>query len=160
VKRLREIDSEFHYLLPHHSIEPALEARLRSKSVSRLVAPTTPSRLNARMVLQQGVFVLLGDPGADLFTNLAPPVDDEPALSVVKIEFPRSQRASALKALRRFNIGRDTLFPGLDGLAQSLPHLLLRPEIHQETLLEVMGRPSGWPGAPPGSKTPSNGPAA
>jgi len=149
MKRLIQIDSEFAFLKPQHSLESAIEAQLKrnvmAPSVAPFAAPIRPSRLNARMALQQGLFMCHGDPGNDRFANLKPDVQGEEPLDVVRIEFPRRDRGRALQALRRFNISRDTLFPGLDGLAQSLAHLLVPLNLHQETLLTVLGRPVGWP---------------
>jgi hypothetical protein len=101
------------------------------------------------MALQQGVFVCLGDPGADLFGNLAHEVEAEEGLQVVKIEFPRNERGDALWSLRRLNISREALFPGLDGLAQSLNQLLAPRNLKREALLHELGKPSGWPGEHP-----------
>jgi hypothetical protein len=98
------------------------------------------------MVLQQGLFVCLGDPGTDVFGNLLPEVVDEEPLSLVKIEFPASVRSEALPALRRMNISRETLFPGLDGLAQSLAHLLIPRNRNREALMRELAKPAGWPG--------------
>jgi hypothetical protein len=36
------------------------------------------------------------------------------------LQIPRHLRSEVLKALAKMNIGRATLFPGLDGFAQSL----------------------------------------
>jgi hypothetical protein len=149
VQRLRSIDSEFSWLREHHAIEGAIEARLTSRPAKKFVAPIQPSRLNARMALQQGVFVCLGDPGADLFGNLAHEVEAEEGLQVVKIEFPRNERGDALWSLRRLNISREALFPGLDGLAQSLNQLLAPRNLKREALLHELGKPSGWPGEHP-----------
>lgn len=146
VKRLRVLDSEFHWLKEHHNIEGAVEARLGARPATRFVAPIQPSRLNARMAIQQGVFVCLGDPGRDLFGNLIDSVEEEEPLRVVKIEFPRAHRGDALWELRRLNISRDTLFPGLDGLAQSLLHNLIPRSVTREILFNELSKPSGWPG--------------
>jgi hypothetical protein len=145
IKRLRETDSELSWLMEHHRLESAVEKRLLTRPPKRFVAPVQPPRLNARMALQQGLFVCLGDPGSDLFANLAPDVESEQPLQIVKIEFPRTTRGDVLKGLRRLNIRRDTLFPGLDGLAQSLAHRLVPTNLKREALLQLMGRPDGWP---------------
>ena len=146
VKRLRSIDSEFPWLREHHNIEGAISARLGSRPPERFVAPVQPSRLNARMALQQGVFVCLGDPGSDLFGNLEDTVDNEDPLRIVKIEFPRAERSEALWALRRLNTSRETLFPGLDGLARSLSHLFVPRRASNGGHLKSIGLPRGWPG--------------
>jgi hypothetical protein len=143
VKRLRTLSAEFSWLQEHHSIEGAIDDRIRTTPPQRFVAPVAPSRLNARMVLQHGIFVCLGDPGSDLFSNLTPAILDEEPLRVVKIEFPRLERGRALAALRRLNIGRESLFPGLDGLAQSLSHHLAPRIGSLEALDGIVDRPIG-----------------
>jgi hypothetical protein len=146
VKRLRSVDPDFSWLQDHHSIEGAVDARIGARPPHRFVAPVQPSRLNARMAIQQGMFVCLGDPGSDLFANLNPEVEDEQPLQVVKVEFPRSERGRALWALRQMGVSRETLFPGLDGLARSLEHLLVPRDLSREALLTLLDRPHGWPG--------------
>jgi hypothetical protein len=145
VKRIREVDSEYSWLQEHHAIDRAIEARLLTRPPTRFVAPVQPSRLNARMVLQQGLFICLGDPGTDVLGNLNPEVSDEDPLQIVKIELPHGARNEALHSLRRMNISRETLFPGLDGLAQSLAHLLVPRNMEREALLRELGKPNGWP---------------
>jgi hypothetical protein len=103
------------------------------------------------MVLQQGVFLCLGDPGRDVLANLDAEVEDEDPLRIVKIEFRRSDRGQALGVLRRLNISRESLFPGLDGLAQSLAHQFVPRDFNREALVNLLGQPRGWPGLPPGS---------
>jgi FRG domain-containing protein len=145
VERLRAIDPDYSWLREYHNIEGAVNARL-PQPAQRFVAPIQPSRLNARMALQQGIFMCLGDPGSDLFGNLSPEVEQEPPLQIVKIEFPSRMRSEVLWALRRLGITRQTLFPGLDGLAQSLAHLLVPRNENTKALLHLLRRPSGWPG--------------
>jgi hypothetical protein len=146
VKRLRAVAHDYSWLRSHHDIEGAVESRLGVQPPDRFVAPVRPSRYNSRLALQQGIFVCLGDPGSDLFGNLNIEVEDEEPLRVVKIEFPRNGRGQALWNLRRLGISRETLFPGLDGLAQSLAHLFIPRNLHADALLAAMERPSGWPG--------------
>ena len=147
VKRLRSVDPDFSWLQDHHNIEDAVNARIGAVPPQRFVAPVQPSRLNARMAIQQGMFICLGDPGSDFIGNLSPEVSDEEPLQVVKLEFPRSERGRALVALRQMGISRESLFPGLDGLARSLEHLLVPRDLTREALLTALGRPLGWPGA-------------
>lgn len=148
-RRLAVVDSESAALRPQHDIEKAVAKQIGKRSLSRFVAPVRPSRLNARMSLQQGVFLVLGDPGSDLFANLQPVVEDEDPLRAVRVVFPRTSRGKALSALRRSNISRETLFPGLDGLAASLEHLLIGSDVMQDALQAEFRKPSGWPGEEP-----------
>jgi len=85
------------------------------------VAPLQPFRMNERLTIQQGLFLCPGSAQAPFMQNLKG-LDNNSTLrnSLHKLRIPRSLRAEVLKALARMNIGRATLFPGLDGFAQSL----------------------------------------
>lgn len=147
-KRLASIAPGQGHLQPQSEIGAAVEDLLL-KSPQRFLAPVQPSRLNARMVLQQGVFLCFGDPGSDLFANLSPVIEGEDDLTIVKLVFPREDRGRGLAELRRSNITREALFPGLDGLARSLDHLLVTRASMREASLSDPGRPQGWPGPVP-----------
>jgi hypothetical protein len=110
------------------------------------------------MALQQGVFMCLGSPAGDMFSNLTAP-SGEGMLRAVKIVFSRSGRPLFLEKLRRMNISRETLFPGLDGLARSLEHQLLETDGAQDALLQAIRLPSGWPGPANRMKPASRGAA-
>jgi hypothetical protein len=86
------------------------------------VAPLQPFRMNERLTIQQGLFLCPGSAETAFMDNLKGLDDDSRVLrhSLHKIRIPRSLRADVLKALAKMNIGRATLFPGLDGFAQSL----------------------------------------
>lgn len=88
------------------------------------VFPAIPPRQNTRLTTQQGLFLCLGDCTKSFEENLlayGPEVADH----VCKIELPPGIRGEALADLYRMNINRATLFPGLDGFAQSIRHWLL-----------------------------------
>jgi len=100
------------------------------------VCPVQPSRVNERMVTQQGVFLCPGKSHYwDSFemnllsivtlTNL--PDYIEPAWNpplIYHLTVPATLRAEILSELNRMNINRATLFPGLDGFAASLASAL------------------------------------
>ncbi len=92
------------------------------KKSTQCVIPVTPRRNSDRMSLQQGVFLFPGDPSATFEDNLAANHMQPFAIKkyVLKGEYRR-----ALEHLRTMNITRETLFPGLEGLAQSLRYLPL-----------------------------------
>lgn len=96
---------------------------------SRFAVPLTPFRQNERLRTQRGTFLIPGDVSVGFMENLqALPYHDKEG-NVVKIVIPKHIRAIALEELYSMNISRTSLFPGLDGYAQSLGvfHPLFRP---------------------------------
>jgi hypothetical protein len=95
------------------------------------VFPVNPFQLNKRLVLQQGVFLCPGDITKLFEENLAAVLSDNNNVSYkllkYKIAFDVKKRQEALLNLHRMNINKATLFPGLDGFAQSLKTLLVSP---------------------------------
>lgn len=89
------------------------------------VFPVIPPRQNVRLTTQQGLFLALGDSGKSFEENLLSYGVEELGDHVCKIEIPMDVRGEALGDLYRMNINRSTLFPGLDGFAQSIRHRLL-----------------------------------
>jgi transposase InsO family protein len=73
-------------------------------------------------------------------------IESEEPLTFVQLIFPRFDRAKALADLREMNVSRETLFPGLDGLAQGLNHLVLPRGFSPEAIILLLGRPANWPG--------------
>ncbi|QOX79621.1 hypothetical protein FY034_11935 [Trichlorobacter lovleyi] len=45
---------------------------------------------------------------------------------IIKLIIPRSLHSKAIDGLNRMNINRETLFPGVDGLAMSLVQTVIR----------------------------------
>jgi hypothetical protein len=108
----------------------------------RMVTCVAPSRLNERIAIQQGlillplslddsIYVLLLETLdiqatdsmlsiADDARSIAQRAKNLPNISVAKIEFPGSIRDEALRDLRLMNVSAATLYPGLEGFAQSL----------------------------------------
>lgn len=84
-----------------------------------MVVPALPRRRNRRLVAQQGLFLVPANLDVSFFDNLAYGV---PSINgrIVKILLHNSVREEALDELALMNINRATLFPGLDGFAQSL----------------------------------------
>jgi hypothetical protein len=87
------------------------------------VFPVEPVRLNERISIQRGVFVTPGTLES-FVDNLLCFLSDEIFDDIVKLVLPRSAREDGLSELQSVNVNRATLFPGLDGLAQSLQYLL------------------------------------
>jgi hypothetical protein len=86
--------------------------------------PDNPLLLNTRLITQQGVFLVPGDLSRSFMSNLKGLDGWNKGDHVVKLRFrltPRFKR-TALGELHAMNITRASLFPGLDGFAQSLKH--------------------------------------
>lgn len=84
----------------------------------RCLVPANPFRMNERLRIQKGVFLIPGDPNCSFAENLEamPPTRDK----MVKIIIPAKIRTDGLESLFYMNISRTNLFPGLDGYARSL----------------------------------------
>jgi hypothetical protein len=86
----------------------------------RLAYPVNPYRLNERLRVQRGVFIVVGDVSKSFMDNLHALPDTDDTQHAVRIVIPRAQRLTALSQLFYMGIARSSLFPGLDGYAQSL----------------------------------------
>jgi hypothetical protein len=86
-----------------------------------VVAPLQPFRMNDRLTIQQGLFLCPGSVEQTFLGNLKG-LAPTPMIrgNLHKLRLPRKIRTDVLKALAKMNIGRATLFPGLDGFAKSL----------------------------------------
>jgi len=82
-----------------------------------------PMRLSERVTIQQGQFLCVGDVTVSAIDNW--PTHQDSSRNLFKIEIPASVRVEALRYLSEHNISRATLFPGIDGFAQSLAHEVL-----------------------------------
>jgi hypothetical protein len=90
------------------------------------VFPIEPDHLNERITVQQGMFMYPGAVAEGFTENLNSYVnlvgDEEFRRNVVLIRLSKRMRTDALDDLRRSNIHRASLFPGLDGFAGSLKY--------------------------------------
>ena len=82
--------------------------------------PANPFRLNERLRIQKGLFVVPGDLASSFMKNLQAMPNWESENHLLKIVIPAGLRRQALEKLFYMNISRTSLFPGLDGYAQSL----------------------------------------
>jgi Holliday junction resolvase RusA-like endonuclease len=97
--------------------ERKIETLLFKGKRVKLACSLNPFRLNDRLRTQSGVFLVPGDVGVSFMQNLeALPGNDK----VLKIVIPHELHFEGIKLLSRMNISRTSLFPGLDGYAQSL----------------------------------------
>ena len=92
--------------------------------------PANPLRLNERLRIQKGVFVVTGNLVTGFMENLQAMPNWEREDHLMKIIIPVGLRRHALEKLFYMNISRTSLFPGLDGYAQSLGvyHPFMNPE--------------------------------
>jgi hypothetical protein len=102
------------------------------KQNRELVVNVSAFRLNERLLVQQGTFLVPGNVAVPFEDNLAAilkKINKPEALIKFTISTKRKTRQEMLRRLHEMNIGRATLFPGLDGFAQSLEQLLTIPDV-------------------------------
>jgi hypothetical protein len=108
------------------------------KRKRELVVNVSAFRLNDRLLVQQGTFLVPGNVAVPFEDNLAAvlkKINKPEALIKFTVSAGRKTKQDILRRLHEMNIGRATLFPGLDGFAQSLDQLLTIPDVL---------RPSNW----------------
>lgn len=88
-----------------------------------------PFRLSERSTIQQSVHLMPGDVTRSFQENLNVHTADHDNLIKLHIHLDTSTRKQFLLNLHRMNINRSTLFPGLQGFAESLKTRLALPEI-------------------------------
>jgi len=93
-------------------------SKIYLKNSFKFVRSMTPYYKDRRLIAQQGTFVCQGDVSTDFASNVSAMGDCTGLLN--KYVIPYSCRHDLLERLHAANIGRFTLFPGLDGFAQSL----------------------------------------
>jgi hypothetical protein len=88
------------------------------------VVSVEPFRMNERLTVQQGLFLVPIVIGSSFLANLkkATVADASPTPGLYRIDLylTREGRLRVLEELRKMNIHRASLFPGIDGFAQSL----------------------------------------
>ena len=82
--------------------------------------PINAFRLNERLRIQQGAFVIPGDISKKFMENLEALPGHDSKDNLVKIVIPLAERRLALRNLFQMGISRTSLFPGLDGFSDSL----------------------------------------
>jgi hypothetical protein len=91
-----------------------------------LVAAVEPYRMNERLTIQQGLFLMANRPLFSFRSCLAALLlhaskENKPSAQWLhKIVVASETRLDVLRALNKLNINSATLFPGLDGFCQSL----------------------------------------
>lgn len=96
------------------------------------VLPVNPFALNKRLTIQQGLFLCPGNISIPFEDNLATRQKGDPnsanALIRIKLDLNTTAKKDFLRHLYRMNITKASLFPGLQGFAQSLSMRLLFPK--------------------------------
>ncbi len=90
------------------------------KKPKKFVCPLNPFELNERLTIQKGVFMCPGDVRKSFECNLRDFSGWDEKGNIKKIIIPNRLRRKVLHFLSDMNISRATLFPGLEGFAQSL----------------------------------------
>lgn len=139
-----KLESKFETVLKKKSDRSTVEAWKKDKDITKsetfnklfirpdpisLVAAVNPYRLNERLVIQQGVFLVPGDASKSFEDNLSKIVDSKTSRNFIKLQIsltPASRR-DILTRLVRMNVSNATLFPGLDGFTRSLA-IIHRPD--------------------------------
>lgn len=116
--------------------EDTFNTMFRRKKPIPLVYLVNPYKLNPRLVIQQGTFLCPGDinlPFVDNLMALWPVTQCLPDEHIAKyiINVDKDEQIKILQNLYRMNMNRATLFPDLDGFAQSLGEMLIFPSILQ-----------------------------
>jgi FRG domain len=117
-----------------------LQAHLSGRQTSTCVMLVEPHRMNARLAVQQGCFVVPGDLSKSFMESLACCLEVDVATlavkkarslrpgdadrlfdsPVIKIVLPKEIHNRAVWDLDQMNVNATSLFPGLDGFARSL----------------------------------------
>jgi hypothetical protein len=100
--------------------ERIIQSLLFAAPFVRAACPLNPFRLNERLRLQRGAFLVPGDISVSFMDNLGAMAAHGEATNVVRLVIPIELRGQALRQLFQMNISRTSLFPGLDGYARSL----------------------------------------
>jgi hypothetical protein len=112
---------------PEECVE-ILACALREEKEAALIIE--PFKMNQRLIPQQGLFLCGTHNTKRLQDILASYPKESVRDPVQKLVIDASYRREAMQDLYRMNINRATLFPGLDGFAQSLTHELLSEPWH------------------------------
>lgn len=95
------------------------------------VYPVNPFRLNKRLSVQQGLFLMVGDItksfAENLMASFGGPDKTQRYLQRIKIAPGEDERKAILTRLRDMNISNEALLPGLDGFARSVGEGLAYP---------------------------------
>lgn len=112
---------------------PLYMPELVGESAEKFVSPENPILLNKRLIVQKGIFLCPGSVSEPFVDNLKAIKgwNEESSILKLRLNFSNNpkKRIDALNDLHDMNIDNSTLFPGLDGFAQSLK--LKLPRFHK-----------------------------
>ena len=112
------ISSTSHYTFDDNTFE-----RVFLKSLEEdfdCVFPIESKQINQRYFLQQALFLCQGNPEKPIIEQLEFISKDILHETIIKVIIPISEKKKVLQDLLKMNISPASLFPGLDGFAQSL----------------------------------------
>jgi len=113
----------------------ALACYCLSKDVKpvRFVYAVNPFRMNRRLTIQQGLFLMPGDITHSFVDNMDGNLDGRivrtDILKEIAVEPTQDNRNNMLKLLKDMNISQEVLFPDLGGFARSLKERFAYPEV-------------------------------
>lgn len=111
-------------LIFHNKGDEEVEERFFRDVINRpplpAVVQVNPFQLDERLTIQKGVFLYPCDATKAFEQNLRAMPGHDDQKHVLKLVISHVDRMKAMKKLHAMNISRATLFPGLDGFAQSL----------------------------------------
>jgi len=103
---------------------PELERKVYNahfyKPFVKSVYPVNPFRLNERLRVQKGIFLMPGDGAISFKENFEALPGHDNAANAEKIIIRYECRKKILRDLFYMNVSRTSLFPGIDGYAKSL----------------------------------------
>jgi hypothetical protein len=109
--------------------EEVVQGLFLERPYVRAAWPINPFRLNERLRIQEGAFLIVGDVSESFVSNFeAMPGHDQPE-NVIEIVIAGNDRQKALESLFGMGISRTSLFPGLDGFSKSLD--VYHPVVHK-----------------------------
>ena len=88
-----------------------------------------PFRMSERATIQKSVHLIPGDLSISYEQNMLAQDKSTDGLTKICIEVNQSARKEFIFHLYRMNIDRSTLFPGLQGFAESLQTRMVIPEV-------------------------------
>jgi hypothetical protein len=128
LQRLKEIDP---YIRATATFERVIERKGEEPMLN--VYPGNAFNLNDRLIIQQGFFLMPCDISHSFEENLDAVLDRDDCYREhflkITIESDVQLRKDILTNLYRMNITRATLFPGLQGFAESLRTLIASPDV-------------------------------
>jgi hypothetical protein len=89
----------------------------------KCVIPESPAMLNQRQHLQQGLFLCPGDVNAPFMDNLLIPFGSQTNIDSIRelrCTLNRDELTNQFRKFFRMNMSRESLFPGLDGIASAM----------------------------------------